>query len=59
MKRSEIQKRLAKELKLRDYYEIRNHVAALALSDDIYKSIMGKGLYLALKEKPGVFADVR
>ena len=59
MTKDDIQKKLAKELKLRDYYRIRNHVGALALSDDIYTSLIARGIYIALKRRPGVFAETR
>ena len=59
MDRNDIQKSLAREFKLRDYYRIRNHVAAAALSDDIYTRIIGTALYKALKRKPGVYAETR
>ena len=44
-------KQLSKEYALVQYYQLRNHVGAYALSKDEFMSKLGKALYWAIKRR--------
>ena len=47
----EMYEQLSKEYSLKQFYQLRNHVGAYALSDDLYTRLIGTALYKALKRR--------